>query len=138
MVDLPRIEFDILRALIEAHPRALSRDDLIDRALGADFDGLDRTVDAHIMKLRRKIETDLRLPASDSNVCSLLGRSGLMYVPGKSGGRATGRGRQVLAAAIRLPVPPGQAVCCRGAGSPRTGLEFRGFRLGASCGLLKE
>ncbi len=34
----------------------LSREELIQRALGGDFDGSDRTVDAHVVKLRQKLE----------------------------------------------------------------------------------
>ncbi len=59
---LTRIEFDILAALLDAQGRVLSRQDLIERALGNDFDGLERTIDAHVMKLRKKIEPDRRRP----------------------------------------------------------------------------
>jgi DNA-binding response OmpR family regulator len=33
-----------------------SREELGQRAFGPDYDALDRTVDAHVMRLRRKIE----------------------------------------------------------------------------------
>ena len=42
--------------------RVYSRDELIEAALGRDFLGMDRTVDAHIMNLRKKIEPDRRKP----------------------------------------------------------------------------
>jgi DNA-binding response OmpR family regulator len=43
--------------------RTFRRDALIARALGGvDFEGFDRTVDAHIKNLRQKIETDPRTP----------------------------------------------------------------------------
>ena len=35
-----------------------NRGQLVERALGYDYDGLDRTVDVHIRNLRRKIEPD--------------------------------------------------------------------------------
>jgi DNA-binding response OmpR family regulator len=45
------------------HPGTVfTRDDLIETALGSDFDGFDRSVDAHIKNLRHKIETDPRHP----------------------------------------------------------------------------
>ena len=40
-----------------AHPgRTFSRDELVARAFGPDYDGLDRTVDSHITNVRRKLE----------------------------------------------------------------------------------
>jgi len=49
--------------VMAAHPgRVFSREELIARALGDDFDGFDRTVDAHVKNLRQKIETDPRSP----------------------------------------------------------------------------
>ena len=45
--------------VMASHPgRVFSREELIARALGDDFDGFDRTVDAHVKNLRQKIETD--------------------------------------------------------------------------------
>jgi DNA-binding response OmpR family regulator len=51
-------EFRILRVLAANPGRVFSRERLIELALGDDFDGFDRTVDAHVKNLRRKIETD--------------------------------------------------------------------------------
>jgi DNA-binding response OmpR family regulator len=51
-------EFRLLRVFAANPQRLFSRDDLIGLALGADFDGFDRTVDVHIKNLRQKIETD--------------------------------------------------------------------------------
>jgi DNA-binding response OmpR family regulator len=48
-------EFAILVALAHAPGRVLSREALRGRAFGADSEALDRTVDAHIVKLRRKL-----------------------------------------------------------------------------------
>jgi DNA-binding response OmpR family regulator len=55
-VDLTPAEFDLLAALARAPGRVFSRADLIERAFGADYEGLERTLDAHVMRLRRKIE----------------------------------------------------------------------------------
>ncbi len=61
-VQLTRTEFDLLCILARRPGRVYSRDELIDEALGRDFLGMDRTVDAHIMNLRKKIESDRRKP----------------------------------------------------------------------------
>ena len=34
----------------------LSRDSIIEKVLGFDYDGMDRTVDTHISNIRRKLE----------------------------------------------------------------------------------
>jgi len=47
-------EFNLLRALVEAPGRILSRDQLIDRLHGPGFAITDRTIDSHIRNLRRK------------------------------------------------------------------------------------
>lgn len=48
-------EFDLLH-LLASHPgRAFSRDFLLDRLWRDDFEGFDRTVDTHILRLRRKL-----------------------------------------------------------------------------------
>ena len=48
-------EFGILVMLIKEPERTFSREQIIDRVLGFDFQGFDRTVDAHIANIRRKI-----------------------------------------------------------------------------------
>jgi DNA-binding response OmpR family regulator len=53
---ITRSEFKLLAALAGASGRALSRSSLAALAYGHDWDALDRTLDAHIMKLRRKLE----------------------------------------------------------------------------------
>ncbi len=61
--DLTAMEFDFLKALAE-HPRTvLSRDQLLDFARGTDAIVGDRTVDVHIMRLRKKIESDPGKPS---------------------------------------------------------------------------
>jgi DNA-binding response OmpR family regulator len=58
VVDLTPREFTLLYALASSPRRVFSRDGLIALAFGRDFDGFDRTIDAHVKNLRRKIETD--------------------------------------------------------------------------------
>jgi DNA-binding response OmpR family regulator len=54
-VSLTPTEFRILVMLIKEPERTFSREQIIDRVFGFDFDGFDRTVDAHIANIRRKI-----------------------------------------------------------------------------------
>jgi DNA-binding response OmpR family regulator len=55
-------EFRLLRLFAGNPGRVFSREELISRALGDDFDGSDRTIDAHVKNLRQKIETNSRSP----------------------------------------------------------------------------
>ena len=54
-VRLTPTEFRLMGLLMNQPGRTFTRDEIIDRALGDDFDGFDRTVDAHISSLRRKL-----------------------------------------------------------------------------------
>jgi DNA-binding response OmpR family regulator len=55
-LNLTPTEFSLLQALAENPGRALTRLELIERALGYSYEGLDRTVDSHIKNLRRKLD----------------------------------------------------------------------------------
>ncbi len=55
---LTPIEFKLLGVLIKEPGRTFSRAQLIEKVLGYDFDGFDRTIDVHILNLRRKLESD--------------------------------------------------------------------------------
>lgn len=57
-VHLTPTEFRILAILAREPGRVFSRSQLVDRALGYDFEGMERTVDVHVLNLRRKIEND--------------------------------------------------------------------------------
>jgi DNA-binding response OmpR family regulator len=48
-------EFRLLDALVRARGRTFTRQELVERAFGGDYEGLDRTVDVHVMNLRRKL-----------------------------------------------------------------------------------
>ncbi len=61
-VVLTTTEFRILAALAEKPGRVLSRLQLINMVQGYDFEGYDRTIDAHVKNLRHKIEEDPRNP----------------------------------------------------------------------------
>lgn len=55
-------EFRLILTLASSPGRTFTRDELISRALGYQFEGYDRSIDAHIKNLRQKIETDPRAP----------------------------------------------------------------------------
>jgi two-component system alkaline phosphatase synthesis response regulator PhoP len=61
-LNLTPIEFKLLGILAREPERVFSRAQLIEKALGYDFDGFDRTIDVHILNLRRKLEPDPRQP----------------------------------------------------------------------------
>jgi two-component system, OmpR family, alkaline phosphatase synthesis response regulator PhoP len=61
-LNLTPIEFKILGALVKEPGRVFSRAQIIESALGQDFDSFDRTIDVHILKLRRKLEPDPHHP----------------------------------------------------------------------------
>ena len=54
-VALTATELRLLLALARAPGRVFRREELATQALGEDFDGLDRTIDAHIKNLRKKL-----------------------------------------------------------------------------------
>ena len=49
-------EFRILAVLIQEPGRVFSRSQLVEQSLGYNYDGMERTIDVHILNLRRKIE----------------------------------------------------------------------------------
>jgi DNA-binding response OmpR family regulator len=57
-VDLTATEFRILEVLARSPGRVFTREELLARAFGPDYDGMDRTIDVHVTNLRRKIETN--------------------------------------------------------------------------------
>jgi len=61
-LNLTPIEFKVLGALVKEPGRVFSRAQIIEKALGDDFNGFDRTIDVHILKLRRKLEPDSHHP----------------------------------------------------------------------------
>ncbi|KNE29056.1 MULTISPECIES: response regulator [Achromobacter] len=61
-VDLTTMEFEMLWALASQAGQVLTRDDLLNAVRGIEFNGLDRSVDVCVSKLRRKLEDDPRDP----------------------------------------------------------------------------
>nr|MDT0660523.1 response regulator transcription factor [Micromonospora sp. DSM 115978] len=70
-VTLTAKEFGILEVLAGEPGRVFTRAQIIDRAFGFDHFVLERTVDAHVMNLRRKIEAD---PGTPDRVQTVFGR----------------------------------------------------------------
>ena len=57
-LNLTPVEFKLLGVLIKEPGRVFSRAQLVEKALGYDYEGFDRTIDVHILNLRRKLEAD--------------------------------------------------------------------------------
>ncbi len=55
-VTLTPTEFRLIAMLVREPGRTFSREQIIDRVFGYDFNGFDRTVDAHMSSLRRKVD----------------------------------------------------------------------------------
>ncbi|MDR1930013.1 MAG: response regulator transcription factor [Treponema sp.] len=62
--DLPLTsqEYKILTTLMSRPSKIFTREEILDRVKGDDFDGFDRAVDTHIKRLRQKIGDDPRAP----------------------------------------------------------------------------
>jgi two-component system OmpR family response regulator len=62
-LDITPTEFKVLFTLASAAGKVLTREELVDRALGYQFEGYERSIDAHIKNIRQKIEEDPKNPA---------------------------------------------------------------------------
>jgi DNA-binding response OmpR family regulator len=62
VVELTRIEFDLLDALSQRPRTAFTRAQLLERVWGPNWFGDDHVVDVHISKLRQKLGDDARAP----------------------------------------------------------------------------
>jgi DNA-binding response OmpR family regulator len=69
-VELTQKEYDLIRFLIRHRDTVLSRDRLLDEVWGYDAYPTSRTVDTHILKLRKKLEED---PANPKYILSVYG-----------------------------------------------------------------
>jgi DNA-binding response OmpR family regulator len=61
-LSLTPFEFDLLRALVQRPGRALTREQLLQRVRGAADECFDRSIDAHVSRLRNKLEDNPRKP----------------------------------------------------------------------------
>jgi two-component system alkaline phosphatase synthesis response regulator PhoP len=62
-VDLTPTEFELLSLFMEHAGHTYTREELLEKTLGYSYEGAGRTLDTHILNLRRKIEPDPRHPA---------------------------------------------------------------------------
>jgi len=62
IVELTPNEFKLLLVLAKNPHRTFNRTELLEKVQGYNFEGYDRTIDAHIKNLRKKIETDQKNP----------------------------------------------------------------------------
>ena len=60
---LTTVELKLLGVLVKEPGRVFSRAELIEKALGYNYEGFDRTIDVHILNLRRKLEPDPSHPS---------------------------------------------------------------------------
>ena len=62
IIHLTRIEFSLLSVFVQHPGQTFTRAHLLDRLHGISYDGYDRSVDAHVKNLRKKIEDDPLAP----------------------------------------------------------------------------
>lgn len=70
LLSLTTLEFDLLATFLSYPGRVWSRAQLIERLWGDDFYGDERIVDAHIARLRKKVESD---PSQPSFIKTVIG-----------------------------------------------------------------
>jgi two-component system OmpR family response regulator/two-component system response regulator RstA len=70
-LELTSAEFDLLWLLASHAGTVLSRDDLIGRLRGISYDGLDRSIDSRVSRLRRKLGD---APTAPVRICTVRGK----------------------------------------------------------------
>jgi two-component system alkaline phosphatase synthesis response regulator PhoP len=71
LLELTPTEFNLLRAMMDLPGSTLTRDELVERGMGYNFEGMGRTLDTHIRNLRNKIEKDPKNPVYIQTVYSV-------------------------------------------------------------------
>ncbi len=61
-VNLTPTEFKVLFTLASTPNKVFTREELVEKALGYQFEGYERSIDAHIKNIRQKIENDPKRP----------------------------------------------------------------------------
>lgn len=61
-ISLTANEFKVLRVLLINPGQIFSREQLVDKAFGADYEGFDRTIDTYVKNIRQKIEDNSKEP----------------------------------------------------------------------------
>jgi len=73
-------EFKVLTILIANSGQVFSREQIIDKAFGIDYEGFDRTIDTYIKTIRQKIENN----PSDPQYIKTIWGMGYKFIPDKS------------------------------------------------------
>ena len=76
-IQISRTEFNVLATLARHPGQTFSRERLLERIHGVAYDGYDRSIDAHIKNLRRKLERD---PSNPEYVLTVYG-VGYKFMP---------------------------------------------------------
>lgn len=63
-------EYKLLIALVRNSDKTFSREELIEKVMGVEFEGETRTIDQHVKNLRQKIEKD---PKNPNNIRTVIG-----------------------------------------------------------------
>ena len=79
-VPLSTGEYDLLMAFVERPQRVLSRDQLLDLARGRAANGLDRSIDTQVSRLRKKLELD----PTEPKIIKTVWGGGYMFTPAVS------------------------------------------------------
>ena len=75
LVSLTTAEYDLLHLLAENQGQVVSRDTIVQSLRGFDYDGLDRSIDRRISRLRRKLNDD---PVEPSIIKTVRGKGYLL------------------------------------------------------------
>jgi DNA-binding response OmpR family regulator len=78
LIELSRIEFNLLTILAQHPGLTFTRAQLLERIHGYAFEGYDRSIDAHVKNLRRKLEPD---PSEPRYILTVYGYK---YRPGET------------------------------------------------------
>jgi two-component system, OmpR family, response regulator RegX3 len=70
LVQLPLKEFELLTLLVGNAGRVVTRETIIDRVWGYDYDGVAKTIDVHVKRIRQKVERD---PSNPEHIVTIRG-----------------------------------------------------------------
>ncbi len=71
VIELTRIEFELMHTLMSSPEHVFTRSELIERALNFEYDGMERSLDTHVKNLRKKIESDPKNPQYIQTIYSI-------------------------------------------------------------------
>jgi two-component system OmpR family response regulator len=79
LITLTPTELRLLEALVRHPGRTFTRDELVARAFGPDYEGLDRTIDTHVTNLRRKLAPTPSASSTPSAISHIVTVHGIGY-----------------------------------------------------------